>query len=189
MLMVGAPDIEFIGAAGAGAETVSVPTHRTGDLIIVQAVDGGLATITVPGDFTEVETGTWSRCGYKFAASASETSGTWTNAGDLSVVVYRNVRAIGDTATSVSFGGVVTFPALTLQNSSGRSWVVGALGFISTLSGDQADAPTGMTSRNTSGGTGELSAIHDTNGGVTSWSAQTLDNGSYRAFTIELLPI
>lgn len=182
--------IEFIGANSAAATTVSIPTHAAGDLIIILANRSTSATPpTLPIGWTNIQSGSVDseslRVGYKIAASSSETSGTWTNATSLGVVVYRNA-AVGASATTLNTTGTtVNWPALTLQDGSGKSWVAG-FAFIQNANSDNT-IPSGYTKRirahtNT--------VIWDTNSGVSSFVGATStqqDSGvDNRTVTVEI---
>lgn len=183
------------GTAGAGA-SIALPAHQAGDLILVFAYRDAVNTApALPGGFTSLgATGgnsNSSRIGYKIAASSAETSGTWTNATQIAVEIYRGVAAVGVGAVIGGGNNVnpVTYPALTLNDTSGRSWLVGFVGHRSA--NDVSTAPSGMTPRN-SDGSGPMVAAHDTNGGVSSWTAQTVTastSAAYRTWVVEVIAL
>jgi hypothetical protein len=193
--------ISHVGSAAAAAAAVTLPAHEAGDLIIVFAArSAGAAPETVPSlptGWTNIGTSQrdfWAtRVGYKVAASSSETTGTWTNAVRITALVYRGTdptAPIGATATAgSSSGNVTTYPTLALSGST-TPWVVGVAGHRTA---DNVEvAPAGMTNRvsNGAGFPAEVAA-HDTNGGVLSWSAQTVSmsgTGAWDAWTIEIKP-
>lgn len=119
--------------ATAASNTVAMPKHRPGNLILVFAYNSESTTVpSLPAGFTSIGTTTGStsaeRTGYKIAASTAETTGTWTNATGIKVCVYSGVE-IGATANnSASSSNTITLPALTLQNTDNTSWVVGFYG-------------------------------------------------------------
>lgn len=117
------PEMEGDYTEGASGD---VPPHVAGDVIIVCARNSGAAVIpSLAAGFTNVVTGSGSgvpgavRVGYKVAASSSETSGTWTNADDIQVVVAKGVDSIGASAVTyhenTGSGNYVQYPALALQ--------------------------------------------------------------------------
>jgi hypothetical protein len=93
--------IALQGNGSNNGTTVTVPTHAVGDLLIFHASNHASATTpTRPSDivslFSLSNAGGSVLCGYKHALTNSETSGTWTNATNLFVTVWR-----GDTNTIV----------------------------------------------------------------------------------------
>lgn len=83
------PNITFVSGASYQASSGTVPTHQSGDLIIVAAARDGDVTPSLGSGFTSVYNGTMFRVGYKIAASSAESSGTWSNANGISIAVYR----------------------------------------------------------------------------------------------------
>lgn len=80
-----------------GTDSATLPTHQTGDLILAFAFRDGSTTLpTLPSGWTSLRTRTATtvsgRLAYKIAQSASETTGTWTNATACIFVVYRNAN-------------------------------------------------------------------------------------------------
>jgi len=94
--------IALQGNGSNNGTTVTVPTHAVGDLLIFHASNhASVTTPTRPSDivslFSLSNAGGSVLCGYKHALTNSETSGTWTNATNLFVTVWR-----GDTNTIVT---------------------------------------------------------------------------------------
>lgn len=196
--------ISFVGAASVRTATsITIPAHQVGDLILIFAYRDGSNTAppvpaasgTVP-TWTQIGTSSGantnsSRLHYAVATATNTTSGTWTNATGLVVQVYRGAGLPGANGiTSSSSSNTITYPALTLQKTDGSSWVAAFAGHRAINSGT-IPAPAGMTNRTVNTGTVEV-AGHDTNGGVTSWSATnttisgaTTGNG-YQARTVEI---
>ena len=177
--------ISFVGAADAAATSITLPAHAADDLIIISAhrADSSSA-ITLPAGFTELFGGasstSYMRVGYKVAASASETSGTWTGAQSIVVAVYRGIDPadpVGAVASTIhsALTGQNTYPALTLERTDNTSWV--------TLVGGADDAtsplgpPSGTTSRAFRKNSLSETAIFDSNAGVSSWTAKTGTEG------------
>jgi hypothetical protein len=191
--------ISFIGSAG-GTDSATVPTHQAGDLIIVSAFINASASVPRYPDesgWSPIHCFTGSSASfmiaYKFAASSSEVTGTWSNAGEMIVAVYRNVDAIspvGSSARTNAISTTVTYPALTMHNSTGTSWVVGIAGHRS-LNTALETAPTGMINRIVqNSGSAEI-AHHDTNNTVSSWSSTNVSVGgtssNWTGITYELM--
>jgi hypothetical protein len=89
--------ISFIGSASAEATSITLPAHQAGDLIILAVGKAASASWSVPAGWTQVMNRTNAtaparglRVSYKIAASASETSGTWSDAELIAAAVYRD---------------------------------------------------------------------------------------------------
>jgi hypothetical protein len=173
--------ISFVGAQGNAGATVTIPTHQSGDLILIFAYRDNssltppstpAASGTVP-TWTLIRTGTGNtnafNCRYAVATASTTTSGTWTNSTEIICLVYRGTNVVGANASTSSSGTTITFPALTLNRTDNTSWVVGFAGHRTAT--DVEQAPTGMTNRTSAG---VEAAGHDTNGTVSSWSQQTV---------------
>jgi len=179
--------ISLVGTQTASATTVTIPSHQAGDLILIWAERNSSGTApSLPAGFTNVLTvaqgsNVSARLGYRIANGSTDTSGTWTNAAEITCHVYRpsagNVLRIGQSASSSSTTTTVTYPALTLADSGGNSWIAGfaaANNITQTLS----TAPSGMTNESSLvGGVGQVAGA-DTEGGVGSWSVQTVSAGT-----------
>lgn len=172
--------ISFVGAASAAATSLTLPTHQAGDLLLLWAYRNGSTTApTLPSGWISINTSgnnnNSSRLAYRIATGAGTASGTWTDATHISATVYRagtgNIN-IGADATTGGNGSTLTYSALTLQDTSGSSWVAGFGGHRQATNVETA--PTGMTNRTSTATTGGESAAHDTDGGVASWSSQTV---------------
>ena len=193
----------FVGATGAEANTLSMPSHQASDLIIGMATRYSSSVIpTLPaGWFYLAERANVNRCavyGFRLAANSSETFGTWTNAELVAVGVWRdgtNFIVPGAYAgysqasgTVCRFEDLLVNTAANISKQRASSWVAGFAG--SSLNSLAIETPpTGMTNRVSVAGAsvGEI-AIHDTNGDVT-WATQTVTLGSASAlqtFTVEL---
>ena len=172
-------------SSGTGTNSIaSMPSHQAGDLLIFFAYrDGSTTNPTLPAGFTSITapdgTSSSTTVGYKIAASGSETSGTWTNATSLICHVYRSSTGSvfpGAVATNTGSSTTVNYPALTLNNTGGSSWV---LGFAGCNQSDMSleTAPSLMTNRSTVSDATDEAAGADTNGGVTSWSSTNVSVG------------
>lgn len=190
--------ISFIDATTA-VNNPSFPTHQAGDIILAFAYrDGNNTAPTLPSGWTEIgATGgntNSSRIAWRRATTSSETSDAWTNATQVIYLCYRGCLASGNPIGGFTGGGAqsttVSYPAVTMTDAGGSSWVVGVAGHRSTNTSLE-NAPTGMTQRLTQVDATDEVAAFDTNGGVTSWSAQSVSVGGsssgWRSWTIELL--
>jgi hypothetical protein len=129
--------IEFVGANSANATTVTIPTHKIGDLIIIFAFrDGSTTNPTIGSGFTTLtNTLDGTSCsvsvGYRIATATNTTSGTWTNATDLICLVYRGQlntgTPLGTFTGTAGTAASVTYGAVTLVNKGG-SWVIAFAG-------------------------------------------------------------
>lgn len=187
------------GSCSAAATSCTFSSTSTGALKFVLAIGTAGNTPTVPGTFTSLTSvssvsGAFSYViGCNVSSSSGDTAtGTWTNASNVLGWSYTGT-ATGTTSncptTGVggskadSSGGSTTvkYDAITMTHSDGSSWVVGVAMGSSTTPG----APTGMSSFVTNGS----SRISDTNGGVSSWSQQTVTVTSqiWASFVLEVL--
>lgn len=187
--------ISFIGAQGAAATTVTIPTHQIGDLILIFAYrDGSNTAPTTPAAGGTVPT--WNLIGssggntnssnfrWAKATATTTTSGTWTNATELICLVYRKASIGASVGGSGAATTTVNYPALTLNRTDGSSWVVGVAGHRTANNVDLA--PGAMVNRASSG---TEAAGHDTNGGVTTWASTNVTvnaSSAYRSWVVEL---
>lgn len=126
---------ELVGYSCGTGNSITLPPHKTGDTILIVAHQHNRSS-TIPSlasGFTTPSGGTAgsinaARVGWKTAASASETSGTWNNATLMQVFILRNCRVTGGPVGGCSIvnGSVFNFPnpAITLANSDGSSVIL-----------------------------------------------------------------
>lgn len=190
--------ISFIGQA-TGTNTATMPAHQAGDLILVFAYNGAAATApTLASGFTSISNSAANtnghRLAYKVAASNAETVGTWTNASDVLVLVYRGCLTsgpIGGNATATNASATVAYPSVTMQVTNGSSWVAAFAGYRSQTSSLETP-PTGFTNRSdhVNSSSDCEAAGHDTNGGVSSYAGSSASVGGsgfrYRTVSVEL---
>jgi len=194
----------LVGTNTATGTTVTIPAHQPGDLLVICAGRAASATAPTmpitwiaPATGNKAGTSVSGRIGYKWASSTSDVSGTWTNATQLDVHVYRptsgNTAAVGNIAWSSSSNNTVNYPALTMMDGSGASWVAG-FAFVSNGTETVNVAPSGMTNE-TSLVNGSTSWIagHDTESGVASWSSTNATTtgtaGNSVSATIEIMDL
>ena len=168
--------MEYVGSGQAdNATTISIPTHQVGDLICIATFRVNATAPSLASGYTNLANWTGStrsaRIGYKIATTNSETSGTWTNAKRIAVVVYRNAAA----PTLVATAATNSYPALSGFSTDAWLWRMGG-GSDTALSN-----PSGFTARQEGGSfsQGRLE-VFDTNGpyGATSISAETFTGPS-----------
>jgi hypothetical protein len=192
-------DIRPISRASAEATTVAAPAHAAGQLMLAFAFCESAATIpTVPAGqgWNVVRSNAANTCGailvYKICQSAAEGIGTFTSANEIIVEVYENAVAVGPSAAASASSATVNYPALSLFNTDGKSWVVGFAGHRSQNASMNV-APAGMTVRSNIEGALADAASFDTNGGVTTWPSTnvvTTETASgYVSITAELIPV
>lgn len=183
--------ISYVGAASAEATSLTLPTHQKHDLIIMCAMRASNALPTLPTGWLVVGTRQANSIGnivaYKIAQSASESSGTWTNATMLASAVYRddaeflgvgNHTSSGTAGTTtITYTGILARSAGSTATSRMRSdsgYVVG-YGGCSLNNTSAETAPTGMTNRTAvAGASANEIAIHDTAAEVTDTANQTV---------------
>lgn len=112
--------IEFVGVTATQNQTVPIPAHQPGDLLIICAARAATSSVGIPSGWTSYInsflSGLGWRIGYKIAASSSETSGTWTNSQRTCCIVYRGAVGLGSNSTDNSTSGFPRWPALTPSN-------------------------------------------------------------------------
>jgi hypothetical protein len=188
-----------VGTPGTTSADLSGLTILAGDLIIVCAYrDGSTTSPTAPAEYpieNAIRIGgnnnNSNNVRYKIAVGGETSTDTWTNATAVVAVVYRDA-AIGASAQNGDTVASVTYPALTLQNGSGTSWVVGFAGHRSVDTALETP-PTGWGNRSSFVDATCEAAIHDTGAGVASWAGEAVSVGGtaagWRAVTVEMLPL
>jgi hypothetical protein len=190
--------LSFVGAS-SGVASASLPSGwQAGDLAVVFAYrDGNNTAPTLPTGWTDIISGgantNSERVGYRVLQAGDTGTGTWTNATSVVCLVYRGQRGSAPIGASAQNGGnstTVNYPALTLQDTSGNSWVAGFAGHRSTDTALETP-PTGMVNRANVVDATDEAAGHDTNGGVTSWPSTNVSVGGtasgWRSAVVEIL--
>lgn len=119
--------ISLQGSADAAATSVSIPTHAVNDSIVFFVYrDNSTVSPTIPSDCVVIHQSAMGSTGYliaafKVAKTASETSGTWTNASHVMAMVFR-----GDPKSLV-------FPELLSTNTATSATVTFAAQTAGTL--------------------------------------------------------
>lgn len=165
--------ISRIGASTVEATTITIPAHQVGDLIIIFAFRDGSTTnptVGLSGGTTITNTTDGTSCSvsaaWKMAQSTGETSGTWTNATDLAVVVYRGVdttRAtpIGTFQPAAGTTNTVTYAAVNGVKKD--SWIVAFAGHRNANTTIET-APTSLGNRSDTVASSSEIVIHDSDG-------------------------
>ncbi len=176
--------ISFVGGT-TGPDSATMPAHQSGDLILIWAYNETNSTVpTKPAAYTDVISAASGNNGFilgsLIATSSSEVTGTWTGAESILVQIYRSstgTLSIGSApAAFTNFGTLIEYGAITLDDTSGSSWVVGFAGHRSN-NVNLSLAPTGMVNRTFDTPALSRAGGHDTNVGVTSWSSQSVEGG------------
>lgn len=170
--------LSFVGQA-TGTTSATLPSFQAGDLALVFAFrDGSTTAPSLPSGWTNILTrGTTTSCsqrvGWRRLQTGDTSTGTWTNATSVVVVIYRSSTSaafVGGSAANGDTTNTANFPAVTFQRTDGTSWAVGFIGHRSTNTNIESP-PTGMTNRSDVADATDEAAGHDTNGGVTGWSS------------------
>ena len=190
--------VSFVAASSGAGTSITIPVHQIGDLLVIFAYrDGNNTAPSPPAGWINIGTAggantNSSRLAYRVATATNDPSGTWTNATALVVHIYHGqnlVTPIGVNADTGASGTTVTYPALTL-NIGGASWVAGFAGHRS-INTTLETPPVGMVNRTDFVDATDEVAGHDTNIGVSSWSATNVSvggtNSGWRARTLEIL--
>jgi hypothetical protein len=136
--------LQIVGTAFANADSITIPPHLAGDVIIIFAWrDGNVTPPSVgAGYFTLVSGGSSlnsNRIGWTTAASSATTSGTWANATRLSCIVVRNATIdessadLGGGSTDDFFWGSVAFASsrqVILFGENNATYVGGAAAVV-----------------------------------------------------------
>jgi hypothetical protein len=190
--------ISLIGSLSASGNSITIPLHEVGDLLVIFAYRENSNTVpSLPSGWTNIASGggsnNSSRLAYRVATATNDPSGTWSNANGLVAHVYRGQSTSTPVGGNSSLGGggsVVTYPALSMVQTNSSSWVTGFAGRRSGGTTIQS-APNQMINRTSFSGNNIGIAGHDTNSGVTVWNAVDLDvggtRGGWRAHTLEII--
>jgi hypothetical protein len=149
--------LSFVSSSAVAGTTITLPAHAAGDLLILFAYrDGSVTPPTVPAqptywnlDTSVLDTNTtlapdayvpvWNTidsggsntnsavCAYAIATTAAHTSGTWTSATGLAVIVLRSDNASdygigGHAQTGGSGANTASCPAITLSRTDDTSF-------------------------------------------------------------------
>lgn len=180
--------ITRVGQNSAEANTVTIPSgHQVGDFLLVFAFrDGSAVNPTVPAGWTTITntldtTSGSASVGWKIAASSSETSGTWTNATGLIVLVYRGVDnpspwIAGTTSNAVST--TITYGGITDANLKGVSgYRICAIAAHRSIDTTIDTPPTGMANIVSALGATQDMAAHEINSEASAWASTNVSIG------------
>jgi hypothetical protein len=205
--------VSFVGSASAEATSLTLPSHQAGDLLIIFAMRNGAGgAITPPTGWLMAgvatfgaATATHQTC-FKTAASAAETSGTWTGASLLACAVYRHTTNTlfltgpsgfrnSVVSTSIAWSQKAGWLTSTIPgNVSDRmftasSWVA-AIGCTTSGTVTMGGTPSGLTSRfSATGASANGYYFYDTNAAVASFASTTTTAASSIAAVTQTLEI
>jgi hypothetical protein len=166
--------------------TVTIGTHAANDLIVILAYrDNNNSGPTLPSGWYGIFSGggnsTGMTVGWKRATTASETSGTWTNATSLHAIVYRPgtdkivvpkyYSGAGASSVSVQVAGQ---PAGTFESNSDDLWLIAFIAQRNSSNSLETATWTGLTNVTSSTDSSVWQAVvNDTNATRTAaWGSQ-----------------
>lgn len=185
--------LSFVGIADAATDNATLPAFNADDVAYVFAFrDGSTTAPSLPSGWTNIDSrgaNTCSyRCGYRQLVGGDTTTGTWTNATEIVVVVLRGVDLgdpFGVTATAGGASATMNFGALgTFHDLTGRAWVL-LMGAHRTATDVNTVALTGTTNRSP---TTTTVAAH-TKASTTTWPSTNKvvnANSGYETISLEI---
>jgi hypothetical protein len=187
--------ISRVGSAVIESDSIAIPTHQVGDLILMFVYRiGSTLSPTIPSGWNMLTgptggSGTNRAIFCKWAQSTSETSGAWTNATFLHCQVYRSDAGLvipGGMGSAISTASSsLAFGVINLRDSTGPTWVA-ASAVINQTDTDIETPPTGLTFITGLVGTAGEIAAYDTDGGVTSFPATSRTLSGTAGTTVRL---
>lgn len=173
--------------ASSGTTTPVLPAHQAGDLLVCFMFrDGNTTAPALPAGWTSRATGAGTTCSYrlayKLATSSSESGGGATTATTCITSVYRPAAgyslSVGANNRQTGTAATLTYPALTLQDTDGSSWIAAAAGHRSTNTAIETP-PSGMNLRLNAVDTTDEAAVFDTSFGIaaSSWPSKSVTLG------------
>jgi hypothetical protein len=185
--------LSYIDSNSAQAASVAIGTHISGDIIVLFCHrDGSTTAPTLPGGYTSIANSgantTSARIGYKIADGTETTTGTCANATSVAYEILRgqDTSPIGGNAAGGASSSSIAYNTVTMTRSDGTSWVLGFAGHRTATNVGQN--PAGMSLRTSASDI----AASDTNGGVSSWSTQSVtvnQTSGWRSYTVEILAL
>jgi hypothetical protein len=183
--------VSFVAAASAEATSLTLPTHQASDLLVMFFMRAASAIVTVPTGWAVMEQRTSTTGGnrligvaYRVAITASETSGTWTNASMLTCAVMRdsaNYLVLGGVAISTGSTTTVNYASLAVKNTTnittkmiGDSAVLLLYGAALTNNSTMEQAPTGCTTQHNAVLATYEAVVHTTDSAVASRVATSI---------------
>ena len=179
--------ISLVGSAETNSDSIAIPAHQINDLILIYGYgDAQTTAVTLPTGFVNVSgvvmgSFGYTRVGYKIATSTSETSGTWTNADHLIVLVFRGgtdavvipefLSTTSATSTSVTY---TAQPTGTFRDGASDVAIVGLVAQRNTTN-NLAQAPGAMVNILDGGdGSNYQVAANWDNARTTAWTSTSI---------------
>jgi hypothetical protein len=175
---VGAVEYAFAFRSGS-TNSPSVPTNGCGTSNIAQPC---WQTVFTQATTTGGTTGVLVVACRVDVTGAAAASGTFSSATNLGIVSYSGTGARttadcglnlipigGNASTFAKTSTTVTYPGVTMSDSSGASWIIGAMGDSTSAN---TCTPTTALTQVTGASTGDLN-VSDSNGGMSGYSPQT----------------
>lgn len=194
--------ISRIGSASAQTTTITIPgSYAAGDLIVVAAARNNVTAPTVPAGWVTLNSQTTSGlsvvCGFKFAQSSSESSGTWANTSTIHCATYRGslgfvvpstaIAATGTSSATINYAALANYRTGLEDN-----WYFGFAAQNNSTNSLET-APSGMANLSVESFTSFKSAAHDTNATQASnWASTNVVLSTvavYRSFVIQLFEV
>lgn len=193
-----------VGQASAAATSVAIPAHQPGDLILVST--RGTVVPTVPTASGTVPAWTILQASAQFttaisvaffiATGSTTTTGSWTNALHIAVLVLRPTAGstLSTSSARSSVGGAnnattIIYPALTLAKTDGTSIGV-RVGQRVTAATQLASPPTNWVNQTQQPATTPALVVHTRAALAANPVADTVtagaSNAAYRAVTVEV---
>jgi hypothetical protein len=190
--------IDFIGAVSALATSLTPGSHQKGDIFIAAASRTNNTSASLPAGWIGLgSAGTSSlsmRLGFRVAQSNSESSGTWTNATGLSLIILRPTAgtiAVPSAAQTAATSTSVTYGALSGVAAADNYLDQTYVAFGSTLLDTNSieTPPTGMTFLEKSSQSGlAFASFRLTSNAFGNWTSQavTLTSATWRTGVVRI---
>lgn len=132
--------ISFVGGNSAASNSVSIPPHQAGDLLLIAAYNPFSSSAAAATGWTQITTaslGSSVTVLYKVASttqSGHTSSGSFSNTQMLVAAVYRGANAAFKTASSSAVSSLITYPSVAGTPANGLDVRIGAHQSASNLS-------------------------------------------------------
>ncbi|MBN7391527.1 hypothetical protein I3U81_10785 [Mycobacteroides abscessus subsp. abscessus] len=198
--------LSYVSANASTTNSVTIPAHQVGDLIVLCAFDSQNTAPTKPSaggtvpdwnyiDNTNTVAGQGAVTTAWFKATATNTtSGTWTWTEQMIAVVVRGTMPASPIGGHAAVGGAavnVTAPAVTLAHTDGSSILLHFHATAFLNASGWSSAPAGYTRRIVAGPSSSRSMVLNTKDTTTTDGSVTQPDGSagwaFAAATVEII--